>query len=168
LKSVPRIADREAASCWTIGNPLHFSSPSGGKGADDDIPSPLDRFPETIQVSWSIGRNGEEVKRARSCEAIESARKKHPSCSKWRLLRSTPSDDSSARRSFFAQITNTMGQDGTDFEKGDAEGTTDALAVLEGIVAGLIGTYGFHWERGPLAKFMALCWAATQSRFRHA
>jgi hypothetical protein len=86
----------------------------------------------------------------------------------WRLLRSTPSDDSSARRSFFAQITNTMGQDGTDFEKGDAEGTTDALAVLEGIVAGLIGTYGFHWERGPLAKFMALCWAATQSRFRHA
>ena len=48
-----------------------------------------------------------------------------------------------------------MGQDGTDFEKGDAEGTTDALAVLEGIVAGLIGTYGFHWERGPLAKFMA-------------
>jgi len=33
-----------------------------------------------------------------------------------------------------------MGQDGTDFEKGDAEGTTDALAVLEGIVAGLIGT----------------------------
>jgi hypothetical protein len=76
LKSVPRIADREAASCRTIGNPLHFSSPSGGKGTDDDIPSPLDRFPETIQVSGSIGRNGEEVKRARSCEAIESARKK--------------------------------------------------------------------------------------------
>jgi uridine phosphorylase len=36
-----------------------------------------------------------------------------------------------------AHVTNTMGQDGKDFEKGDAEGTSDALSVLENIVAAL-------------------------------
>jgi hypothetical protein len=30
-----------------------------------------------------------------------------------------------------------MGQDGKDFEKGDADGTREALAVLESVVAAL-------------------------------
>src|SRR5262245_43610600 len=34
-----------------------------------------------------------------------------------------------------AQVTNTMGQSGQDFEKGRADGTADALAVLEAISA---------------------------------
>jgi uridine phosphorylase len=34
-----------------------------------------------------------------------------------------------------AHVTNTMGQSGDDFEKGEADGTSDALAVLEAIVA---------------------------------
>jgi uridine phosphorylase len=34
-----------------------------------------------------------------------------------------------------AHVTNTMGQAGDDFEKGEADGTTDALRVLEAIVA---------------------------------
>jgi uridine phosphorylase len=34
-----------------------------------------------------------------------------------------------------AHVTNTMGQGGQDFEKGEADGTTDALQVLEAIVA---------------------------------
>src|ERR1700675_3557826 len=33
-----------------------------------------------------------------------------------------------------AHVTNTMGQDGMDFEKGHADGTSDALAVLEGLL----------------------------------
>ena len=33
-----------------------------------------------------------------------------------------------------AHVTNTMGQTGQDFEKGEADGTADALAVLEAIV----------------------------------
>jgi uridine phosphorylase len=37
-----------------------------------------------------------------------------------------------------AHITNTMGQDGIDFEKGAADGTGDALAVLENVVAALL------------------------------
>jgi uridine phosphorylase len=37
-----------------------------------------------------------------------------------------------------AHITNTMGQDGKDFEKGAADGTRDALAVLERVVAALL------------------------------
>jgi uridine phosphorylase len=36
-----------------------------------------------------------------------------------------------------AHVTNTMGQGGQDFEKGDADGTTDALQVLEAIVTAL-------------------------------
>jgi hypothetical protein len=34
-----------------------------------------------------------------------------------------------------AHVTNTMGQAGEDFEKGEADGTRDALSVLETVVA---------------------------------
>ena len=33
-----------------------------------------------------------------------------------------------------AHVTNTMGQEGEDFEKGEADGTADALAILEMLV----------------------------------
>jgi len=33
-----------------------------------------------------------------------------------------------------AHVTNTMGQAGDDFEKGDADGTRDALAVLAHLI----------------------------------
>jgi purine-nucleoside phosphorylase len=36
-----------------------------------------------------------------------------------------------------AHVTNTMGRTGADFEKGDADGTSDALAALERVVAAL-------------------------------
>jgi uridine phosphorylase len=36
-----------------------------------------------------------------------------------------------------AHITNTMGRDGADFEKGEADGTADALRVLESVIATL-------------------------------
>ena len=36
-----------------------------------------------------------------------------------------------------AHVTNTMGQDGLDFEKGDNDGTNDAIAVLGNVVAAL-------------------------------
>ena len=36
-----------------------------------------------------------------------------------------------------AHVTNTMGQTGVDFEKGEADGTSDALAVLERVVTAL-------------------------------
>ena len=36
-----------------------------------------------------------------------------------------------------AHVTNTMGLAGDDFEKGEAEGTRDALAVLEATIAAL-------------------------------
>jgi hypothetical protein len=34
-----------------------------------------------------------------------------------------------------AHVTNTMGQAGDDFEKGEADGTRDALTVLENLVS---------------------------------
>jgi purine-nucleoside phosphorylase len=36
-----------------------------------------------------------------------------------------------------AHVTNTMGQAVRDFEKGDSDGTTDALQVLEAVVQAL-------------------------------
>jgi hypothetical protein len=36
-----------------------------------------------------------------------------------------------------AHVTNTMAQAGADFEKGEADGTRDALAVLEAVVSAL-------------------------------
>lgn len=39
-----------------------------------------------------------------------------------------------------AHVTNTMGQTGHDFEKGEAHGTRDALAVLDALVSALVGS----------------------------
>jgi purine-nucleoside phosphorylase len=36
-----------------------------------------------------------------------------------------------------AHVTNTMGQAGDDFEKGEADGTHDAFAALDTVIAGL-------------------------------
>ena len=36
-----------------------------------------------------------------------------------------------------AHVTNTMGQTGADFEKGEADGTRDALAVLGGVITAI-------------------------------
>ena len=36
-----------------------------------------------------------------------------------------------------AHVTNTMGQDGTDFEKGEADGTREALSVLSSVIEAL-------------------------------
>ncbi len=44
-----------------------------------------------------------------------------------------------ARVLCLAHVTNTMGQAGQDFEKGEADGTADALAVL-GAIARQVGT----------------------------
>jgi uridine phosphorylase len=43
-----------------------------------------------------------------------------------------------------AHITNTMGQDGVDFEKGDDDGTADALRVLESVIEAL-----YPWAARP-------------------
>jgi hypothetical protein len=37
----------------------------------------------------------------------------------------------------FAHVTNTMAQSGADFEKGEADGTTDALRLLETVISSL-------------------------------
>jgi uridine phosphorylase len=41
-----------------------------------------------------------------------------------------------------AHVTNTMGLAGDDFEKGEADGTSDALVVLERVVRALAGAEG--------------------------
>jgi uridine phosphorylase len=47
-----------------------------------------------------------------------------------------------ARVLCLAHVTNTMGQAGQDFEKGEADGTADALAVLTALVTAARGAFG--------------------------
>ena len=50
-----------------------------------------------------------------------------------------------------AHVTNTMGRDGMDFEKGAADGTSDALAVLEKIVEALHPAPSTAWDEDRTA-----------------
>ena len=53
-------------------------------------------------------------------------------------LRSILAQASGAKVLCLAHVTNTMGQAGYDFEKGEADGTAAALAVLEAIAARML------------------------------
>jgi purine-nucleoside phosphorylase len=70
-----------------------------------------------------------------TAEAIEAARAKGilavemEAAALYAFARAT-----GARVLCLAHVTNTMGQAGDDFEKGEADGTADALAVLEALV----------------------------------
>ncbi len=55
-----------------------------------------------------------------------------------------------------AHVTNTMGQTGADFEKGEADGTRDALAVLERVVTALHrALIGHDRVRIPICDFIS-------------
>ncbi len=56
-----------------------------------------------------------------------------------------------------AHVTNTMAQDGADFEKGQDDGTVDALAVLGNIVAALIGRGPLVGRKGRFSCNSSLC-----------
>jgi hypothetical protein len=77
---------------------------------------------------------GKRLKRSKPQETGEFL------ASKWWRRHSTLLHIRQACRSYVLRIsTNTMGQDGADFEKGEADGTRDALRVLESVIAMLCG-----------------------------
>ena len=89
-------------------------------------------------ASWS-GRAGPPMRRFG--KPPKPSRPRAPrACwrSKWRRPRSTRSRGHAANPVLcLAHVTNTMGQAERDFEKGESDGTVDALKVLETIVNGI-------------------------------
>jgi len=62
-----------------------------------------------------------------------------------------------------AHVTNTMGQDGRDFEKGDADGTREALAVLDTLSQPCIPRIDFC--HGVSRNFYADCLVHATTHF---
>ena len=86
--------------------------------------------PVIVGASWTTDAPFRET-----AEAIEAARSKGvlavemEAAALYAFARAT-----GARVLCLAHVTNTMGQAGQDFEKGEADGTADALSVLEAIL----------------------------------
>ena len=73
-----------------------------------------------VGASWTTDAPFRET-----AEAIEAARRRAYSPSRWRRPRFTRLRGESARVLCLAHVTNTMGQAGQDFEKGEADGTAE-------------------------------------------
>ena len=118
------------------GTSYHYAPPSEYGEADPRLVAlateALKRKGQQVIVgsSWTTDAPFRET-----AEAIEAARSKGAlavemeAAALYSFARAT-----GARVLCFAHVTNTMGQTEQDFEKGDADGTADALAVLEAIV----------------------------------
>jgi uridine phosphorylase len=119
------------------GTSYHYAAPSEYSEADPRLIALAvealrkTRLRAIIGSSWTTDAPFRET-----AEAIESARSKGvlavemEAAALYAFARAK-----SANVFCLAHVTNTMGQEEQDFEKGEAEGTTDALAILEAIVA---------------------------------
>jgi uridine phosphorylase len=122
------------------GTSYHYAPPSEYGEADPLlvawVATALNRANQQVTVgsSWTTDAPFRET-----AEAIESARSKGvlavemEAAALYVFAKTT-----GASVLCLAHVTNTMGQTGQDFEKGEADGTADALAVLEAIVGSKI------------------------------
>jgi uridine phosphorylase len=117
------------------GTSYHYAAPSDYSEADPRlIALAVEALRKTglhaiIGSSWTTDAPFRET-----AEAIESARSKGVIAVEMEAAALyTFARAKSANVLCLAHVTNTMGQEGRDFEKGEADGTTDALAILEAI-----------------------------------
>jgi uridine phosphorylase len=118
------------------GTSYHYAMPSEFADADPQlVANARAALSETsravfVGATWTTDAPFRET-----AEAIEAARAKGilavemEAAALYAFARAT-----GARVLCLAHVTNTMGQAGDDFEKGEADGTADALAVLEALV----------------------------------
>jgi len=121
------------------GASYHYAPPSEFAAADEDLVRAgaaalaRTRLRSFVGASWTTDAPFRET-----AEAIEAARTKGilavemEAAALYAFARAK-----GARVLCLAHVTNAMGQGGEDFEKGEADGTRDALAVLEAVVAAL-------------------------------
>ena len=118
------------------GTSYHYAAPSPYAEADPDlvalaVQALKGKQRVVVGSSWTTDAPFRET-----ADAIEAARAKGALAVEMEAAALyTFARTRGARVLCLAHVTNTMGQTGQDFEKGDAAGTTDALQVLEAIVA---------------------------------
>jgi len=119
------------------GTSYHYAPPSEFAEADPHLVARgadalVGRGPRAVVgASWTTDAPFRET-----AEAIEAARRKGILAVEMEAAALyTFARVSAARLLCLAHVTNTMGRAGEDFEKGEADGTRDALAALEAVVA---------------------------------
>lgn len=123
------------------GTSYHYSPPSEFAGADPDLvkraaAALAARGPySVVGASWTTDAPFRETS-----EAIEAAREKGILAVEMEAAALyTFAQVKGVRVLCLAHVTNTMGLAGDDFEKGEADGAKDALAVLETVIGSLGG-----------------------------
>jgi uridine phosphorylase len=118
------------------GTSHHYAAPSEYGEADKNLVAmavaALDtrKIPAVVGSSWTTDAPFRET-----AEAVESARSKGVLAVEMEAAALyTFARAAGVKVLCIAHVTNTMGQAGQDFEKGEADGTADALRLLEAIV----------------------------------
>jgi uridine phosphorylase len=121
------------------GTSYHYAAPSEYSAADPDLVKQAAAALEgkdqhvVIGSSWTTDAPFRET-----AAAIEAARSENVLAVEMEAAALYAfAHRTGAKVLCLAHVTNTMGQAGQDFEKGEADGTTDALAVLAAIVSGI-------------------------------
>jgi uridine phosphorylase len=126
------------------GTSYHYAQPSEFADADGALVAAAAaalkdaRINSVVGASWTTDAPFRET-----AEAIEAA--KHKGIVAVEMEASalyTFAQAKGAKVLCLAHVTNTMGQTGDDFEKGEADGTKDALAVLEAVINALRFAHG--------------------------
>ncbi|HEX3497972.1 MAG TPA: nucleoside phosphorylase [Stellaceae bacterium] len=121
------------------GTSYHYAPPSEFAEADPELVGTAANALATLTQRSVVGSSWTtDAPFRETAEAIEAARAKGilavemEAAALYTFARAT-----NARVLCLAHVTNTMGMTGEDFEKGEADGTRDALAILETTVAAL-------------------------------
>ena len=121
------------------GTSYHYAPPSEFAEADPDLVAAAANALATLSLRSVVGSSWTtDAPFRETADAIEAARGKGilavemEAAALYAFARKV-----GVRVLCLAHVTNTMGQDGADFEKGDADGTSDALTVLASVVRAL-------------------------------
>lgn len=121
------------------GTSYHYAAPAEFADADPNLVEAATAALATLSLRTVVGTSWTtDAPFRETAEAIEAARAKGilavemEAAALYAFARQT-----GVQVLCLAHVTNIMGQTGADFEKGEAEGTRDALAVLEAVVRAL-------------------------------
>src|SRR5262249_11647513 len=122
---------RDEGPSYPYASPSDYAAAGAGVGPRAGAPREQSRQPFFVGATWTTDAPFRETP-----AAIEAARSKGAlavemeAAALYAFARA-----SGAAVLCLAHVTNSMGQAGRDFEKGEADGTANALAVLEALVA---------------------------------
>jgi uridine phosphorylase len=123
------------------GTSYHYAPPSDFAEANPELVSAATKGIANLKQRCFVGATWTtDAPFRETAEAIEAARAKGALAVEMEAAALYAfAGATGARVLCLAHVTNSMGQAGDDFEKGEADGTEDALAVLERVIAALQG-----------------------------